>query len=51
MGELEVQGQAVMNPKIEALLGRQGFKTKTVDVPEGLGGGTGDVFYKVFSTR
>lgn len=51
VGELELQGQAVVNPRIEALLRRQGFETKTVDVPEDLGGGTVDVFFKVFSTR
>ena len=49
--ELELQGQAVINPRIEALLRRQGFESKTVDVPEDLGGGTVDVFSKVFSVR
>jgi hypothetical protein len=50
--ELELQGIAVTNPRIEQMLLRQGFTRQTVEVPEALGGGGRvEVFSKVFRMR
>ena len=50
--ELELQGIAVTNPRIEQMLLRQGFTRQTVEIPEALGGGgTVEVFSKVFRMR
>ena len=50
--ELEIQGIAVTNPRIEQMLLRQGFTPQTVEVPDALGGGgTVEVFSKVFRMR
>ena len=50
--ELEIQGIAVTNPRIEQMLLRQGFTRQTVEIPEALGGdGRVEVFSKVFRMR
>jgi hypothetical protein len=47
--ELELQGIAVTNPRIEQMLLRQGFTRRMVEIPEALGGGGSvEVFSKVF---
>lgn len=49
VGELELQGQAIVNPRIEALLRRQGFEPGQARVPAPLGGGTIDVMSRVYA--
>lgn len=50
--ELELQGIAVTNPRIEQMLLRQGFTRQTMEIPEALGGGGSvEVFSKVFRMR
>ena len=50
--ELEIQGIAVTNPRVEQMLLRQGFTRQTVEIPEVLGGGgTVELFSKVFRMR
>ena len=48
--ELELQGIAVHNPKIEEILLRQGFMQSTITIPEefNMGTGTVEIFSKVF---
>lgn len=49
--ELELFGGAIINPRLEALLLRQGFCNATAPVPDELGGGTIDVVTRVFPLR
>jgi hypothetical protein len=46
--KLELQGGSVMNPDVERFLLRQGFKSKTMPVPDELGGGSQEVLYRLF---
>jgi hypothetical protein len=48
---LELQGGSVINPKVAAFLARQGAQSKTVIAPDILGGGSQDVYYKVFQVK
>ena len=44
---IELQGGSVINPKIADFLRSQGFREKSIPVPESFGGGTQDVFFKI----
>jgi len=49
VSELELGGIAVINPRIELMLRRQGFEFTSMPIPESLGGnGFVDIFRKVF---
>ncbi len=49
--ELELFGGAIVNPRIEAMLLRQGFIRATEIVPDELGGGTMEILTRVFSVE
>ena len=48
VSELELQGVAVINSDIEAMLIRRGFTVSEALVPGELGGGTAEIYSKVF---
>jgi hypothetical protein len=46
--EIELFGAAVVNPRLEALLLRQGFRPAIENVPDILGGGTVEILSRVY---
>lgn len=49
--ELEIFGVAVINPRIEAMLSRQGFVPGETMIPDAFGGGTVPSLSKLFPVR